>query len=97
MLCQNLVKFCLRQIINLVTAYAIENTNKRKVYGLPQKTLLKKIPEKKKKRKNLTKQNKTKTKNKKKNKTKKQNKKNPTTTSILFLISLPCQFCVTRQ
>ena len=82
MLCQNLVKFRLRQIINLVTAYADKkqttkkNTNKRKVYGHPQKTLLKKkIPEEKKKRKNLTKQNKTKQKQKQKNKkTKKQNK-----------------------
>ena len=60
MLCQNLVKFCLRQIINLVTAYAIENTNKRKVYGPPKKHFLKKNTWEKKKKKKPNKQNKTK-------------------------------------
>ena len=74
-----------------------KNTNKRKVYGPPQKTLLKKNTwekKKKKKKPNKTKQNKNKKqKNKKTKKQKNKTKqKNPTTTtSILFLISLPWQ------
>ena len=65
---------------------------KGKFTDTPKKHFLKKKYLRKKKRKNLTKQNKTKQKQKQKNKKTKQNKKNPTTTtSILFLISLPCQ------
>ena len=61
---------------------------KGKFTDTPKKHFLKKKYLRKKKRKNLTKQNKTK--QKQKNKKTKQNKKNPTTTtSILFLISLP--------
>ena len=51
----------------------LKTPTKGKFTDPPKKHFLKKVPEKKKKRKNLTKQNKTKTKNKKtkQNKTKK--------------------------
>ena len=76
----------------------LKTPTKGKFTDPPKKHFFKKIPEKKKKKKpNKTKQNKNKKQKTKKNKKTKQNKKNPTTTSILFLISLPCQFCVTRQ
>ena len=66
----------------------LKTPTKGKFTDSPKKHFLKKIPEKKKKRKNLTKQNKTKTKNKKKNKkqkkTKKQNKTKKTQQQLAF-------------
>ena len=63
----------------------LKTPTKGKFTDSPKKHFLKKIPEKKKKRKNLTKQNKTKTKNKKqKNKKTKQNKKKTQQQQLAF-------------